>query len=71
LHPEPASAPEALLAGRAEEREDGEHVAQAVGLADELLKALLDLFTQTVDHVPLPRLGEADRTYRPREERAA
>jgi len=28
---------------------------QAVGLVDELVKALLNLFTQTVDHVALPR----------------
>ena len=43
--------------------ERGERLAQPVGLADELVKALLDLFTQTVDHVPLPRwLGAGDRT---------
>ncbi len=31
--------------------ERGKRLAQAVGFAGELVKALLNLFTQTVDHV--------------------
>ncbi|MGO9821942.1 MAG: hypothetical protein ACLPTJ_15015 [Solirubrobacteraceae bacterium] len=31
--------------------ERGKRLAQAVGFAGELIKALLNLFTQTVDHV--------------------
>jgi len=37
--------------GRGAGVEGGERFAQPVGLADELVKALLDLFTQAVDHL--------------------
>ena len=43
--------------------ERGERLAEAVGLMDELVEALLDLFTQTVDHGSVSsRWGAGDRT---------
>ena len=44
--------------------EGSERLAQAVGLAGELVKTLLDLFTQAVNHVSLPRVGVGDRIRR-------
>ncbi len=44
--------------------ERGECLAQPVGFAGEMVKVVLDLLTQAVDHLALrPRSGGSDGTY--------